>query len=140
MIVHLTDAADWAAARAAGRVVPASLATEGFVHCSAPDQVIAVADRFYRGRRDAILLVIDPNRLGSELRWEAPVHPDGRPAEPDEPRFPHVYGPLELSSVVSEIALPCAADGSFPTPPELVDLVAACGPQPAGPGQDRAPQ
>ncbi len=31
--------------------------------------------------------------------WERPAHPDGRPAEPGEPEFPHVYGPLDLAAV-----------------------------------------
>ena len=70
--MHLAVAGEWERARSAGTydrsTIDTSLAEEGFIHCSFPDQVQATADRYYRGRDDIVLLRIDPARLGVEVR------------------------------------------------------------------------
>ena len=79
-----------------------------------------MANAFYRGRRDLIVLRIDVERLRSPVRYEAPAspHPDfGAPAGGE--RFPHVYGPIDLAAVVEVIDLPADADGTFSDPPAL---------------------
>jgi uncharacterized protein (DUF952 family) len=111
-ILHIATRADWDAARAAGRYEPASLAREGFVHCSTAAQVVATADRYFRGRADLVLLVIDAARV--DVRYEAAVPLDGGPARPE--LFPHVYGPLALDAVRGVVAFPCGADGRFALP------------------------
>jgi glutathione S-transferase len=80
-----------------------SLAQEGFIHCSFGNQVGMIADLFYRGRDDVLLLVIDPARVASPIRVE--------PAEGGGHFFPHLYGPLPVAAVVSAIPLPLDADG-----------------------------
>ena len=64
-IVHLTTPAAWQTAQSAGEYRADSLATEGFIHCSRPDQIVEVANRYYRGRTDLLLLWIDPVSLTS---------------------------------------------------------------------------
>lgn len=94
MLYHLALAADWDAARAAGRYEVSTrgvtLAEEGFIHLSRADQVAATAERFYADVEDLLLLVIDPDRLTDEVR-DDPVGDD---------TFPHLYGPLPLDAVV----------------------------------------
>ena len=68
MILHIASRADWAAACATGAYRPASLQTEGFLHCSTAAQVIGSADRYFRGRRDLVLLCIDESRVAGALR------------------------------------------------------------------------
>ncbi len=99
MIYHLTTLADWQADP--GRpYAPASLADEGFVHCS-PDETVtlAVANAFYRGLADPVVLQIDENALSCEVRAEvaAPAPPPGVAADV---LFPHVFGPIDRSAVV----------------------------------------
>jgi len=65
---------------------------EGFIHCSFADQVQGVADRFYCGRHDVLLLVIDPSQLPAEPRVE---NLDG-----GTELFPHLYGPLPVAAVL----------------------------------------
>ena len=108
LLYHLALADDWATARAAGRpydrsTIGRSLEEEGFVHCSFADQVGGVADRFYRGRDDVVLLVIDPARLGAEVRVEDLIGAGER--------FPHVYGPLPLDAIVRATPVPLGPDG-----------------------------
>ena len=97
MIFHIARRSAWDEAVAAGEyrqsTVDATLDEEGFIHASTAAQVQGVADRYYQDVADElVLLVIDPERLDVELRWEAPA---GR----DE-RYPHLYGPLKVDAVV----------------------------------------
>ncbi|MEU6740964.1 DUF952 domain-containing protein [Streptosporangium sandarakinum] len=96
-ILHLALAADWDAAREAGEyrisTLGRTLEEEGFIHaCADHDQLHAVARRYYGDVTDPlVLLTIDPT--GLDVRLEVP---DGA-----QEAFPHLYGPLPLTAVVS---------------------------------------
>jgi uncharacterized protein (DUF952 family)/ribosomal protein S18 acetylase RimI-like enzyme len=96
--VHLLEPAHWRAALAEDAVRPRSLTDVGFVHLSAPDQVHLPAEALFPGRRDLVLLVVDPDRLTDPVRWEPGVHGD-----PGSMRFPHLYGPLPVAAVVAVV-------------------------------------
>ena len=93
-IFHITSTVAADAARASASYEDPSLAGEGFIHCSFREQVARVANAFYSGRTDLVLLEIDPGRLSSELRIEP-----GTDA-PDD-LFPHVYGRVNWDAVVA---------------------------------------
>ena len=103
MIYHITSRFAWARARRHGQYSAPSLKSEGCIHCSTRKQVLDVANNFYRGQSDLLLLCIDENRLRAELRWEAPAQP--QPLESSrassESLFPHLYGVLNLDAVVA---------------------------------------
>lgn len=123
IIIHITHRVEWQAAQQIGEHRAASLASQGFIHCSTPSQVIPVANAFYRGQHDLVLLLIDPSRIKAELRWEPPDHPqsDGDQVvmEENATLFPHLYGPLNLDAVVCIMDFPCRADGTFLLPDAL---------------------
>jgi uncharacterized protein (DUF952 family) len=104
-VLHITTAAAWQAALAAGVGYRApSLDTEGFIHCSTPVQVPWVANRRFRGVTEPrVLLLLDVAALTSELKWES--------SEPDQPPFPHIYGPIDLGAVLRLIPYPEGPDG-----------------------------
>jgi uncharacterized protein (DUF952 family) len=108
-IFHIAHQADWQAAQVAGSYRVASLEQEGFIHCSTTEQVAGVADRFYRGQTDLVLLHIDPQRLQAPLRYEAPAE-----APAGNERFPHIYGPLNLDAVVAVQAFAAGAKEQNP--------------------------
>lgn len=110
LIFHLVKRAAWEDALQRGLYAPASLETEGFIHCSTGAQVLETANRWYRGQADLLLLSIDPLRLHPELRDEPPANPSD---ERSGQTFPHVYGPLNLDAVTQATAFPCEADGLF---------------------------
>ena len=111
-VAHITTRAAWAAALAAGEYTAPSLGTQGFIHCSRPDgQLVRVADFLYRGQPDLVVLLIAPERLRPELRWEG--------FEPGSDLFPHLYGPLNLDAVVDVLDFPPEPDGTFRLPGPL---------------------
>ncbi len=91
-ILHLAALSDWEQ-RSSALYEPAGLVDEGFIHLCTPTQLPGVVERYYQGRSDLLLLTVDPDRLGATLVWE-----DSTGSGED---FPHVYGPLELSAVLS---------------------------------------
>ncbi len=112
IILHITRKADWEQARAAGAYRGDTLASEGFIHCSTPGQVIQVANFLFSGQRDLALLVIDRDRVQAPIRDEN--------LEGGESLFPHIYGPLNLDAVVEVLDFPSGADGRFRLPKALL--------------------
>ncbi len=110
-LLHLATPAEWRAHRRRGHIAPPSLTEVGFVHLSEAAQVALPADRLFAGRQDVLLLVLDPDRLGVEVRWEPGEHGD-----PGAMRFPHAYGPIPLDAVRAVLEYRPGADGRFPTP------------------------
>ena len=95
-LFHILERAAWECVRSEPAYRPASLAAEGFIHLSTARQWPGVVDRWFAGKRDLILLSIDPGRLRAEVRYER--------VGGDE--FPHLYGPLEIDAVVDALELP----------------------------------
>jgi uncharacterized protein (DUF952 family) len=107
-IYHLALRDEWRAAVESAEhyrrsTLGKSLEDEGFIHCSFATQVQTIADRVYRGRRDVVLLAIDPVRLQADVRIE---NLDG-----GDELFPHIYGPLPVDAVDRAHHVPLDADG-----------------------------
>ena len=119
MILHLLSRKSWIEAQEVGQLIAPSVAIEGFAHCSTEHQMVEVANKYYRGTRDMVLLNIDPDKLTSPLKFEPPAHLDGSPALPHEPLFPHIYGPINLDAVSEVIDFPCNEEGYFTSPLQL---------------------
>ncbi len=108
-IVHLCPRKDWEEAKNQGEYKAASLATEGFIHCSRPDQLLEVANRYYQEVQDLVLLWIDPEKIKPEVCWE----------ESDGAIFPHIYGVLNLDAVIGVHEFIPGADGIYRSLPSL---------------------
>ncbi len=97
-IHHLALQDAWADAREAGEYRVSTLGLDlddvGFIHCSQPEQVDGVHERYYGGVTEpVVLLTIDTDLLTSP--WQL----DDVPGQPLP--FPHVYGPVNVAAVVS---------------------------------------
>jgi uncharacterized protein (DUF952 family) len=75
---------------------------DGFIHLSTAAQVRETAMKHFGGQRDLLLIAVDADALGPDLRYE--------PSRGGQ-LFPHVYGPLPLSAVRWVKPLPLGADG-----------------------------
>ena len=113
MILHITSRTEWGDAQMRGEYIAPSLQTEGFIHCSTEKQVLHVANAFYRGKTDLVLLLVDESKLKPELKWEAPAGPPA-PGISEFDSFPHIFGPINLTAVVSVLDFgPDPATGTF---------------------------
>ncbi len=70
----------------------ASLAGEGFIHCSFAEQLDGVIRRYYSGANRIVVLGIESDKLTSELISE--------PSTNNE-IYPHIYGPINRDAIVS---------------------------------------
>jgi uncharacterized protein (DUF952 family) len=113
VIYHIAEQAAWDNAKGDGvyamSTLGKSLEDEGFIHCSTAAQVARVANAFYRGRDDLVLLTIDPTLVGVPMVLEN--------REGGSELFPHLYGSLAIAAVVGTEPLVPAADGSFDSVP-----------------------
>jgi len=80
---------------------------DGFIHFSTAEQLAGALARHFAGQTGLFLIAVDGEALGDVLRWE--------PAR-DGSLFPHLYGELDLASVVSVMDLPTRSDGSHVIP------------------------
>ncbi|MBB4641887.1 DUF952 domain-containing protein [Rhizorhapis suberifaciens] len=85
---------------------PADLA-HGYIHLSAKSQTAETVAKHFAGQDDLILAMVDLAVLGDKVKWE--VSRGGQ-------LFPHLYGELPMSAVVTKAVLRLGSDGkhSFP--------------------------
>lgn len=103
-IFHICTQAAWQAAQADGFTYqPVSLENEGFIHSSRQEQVLWVANTLFRGHLDLVLLEIDAARLQAEIRLDAA----------QGTFFPHIYGALNIDSVIAVRPFVPDVDGFF---------------------------
>jgi len=97
VIFHVADRTRWEQSLLSGTYTASTigreLADEGFIHLSTAEQVAGVAERFYRGVTNLVLLRVDETLLEAPLVYE-------QLGDAPEP-FPHLYGALNVSAVVT---------------------------------------
>ena len=100
-LFHIALQADWDEAREHGAYRVSTLGRrledEGFIHLSFAHQITQVANAYYAGRRDLVLLELVPGRLPGPVRVEA---------VPGGERFPHLYGEIPIEAVAAVLPLP----------------------------------
>ena len=103
IIYKISDVTLWNEAERAGVFTgaPVDLA-DGFIHFSTAAQAAETAGRHFAGRSDLVLVAVDADALGADLRHE----PSRGGA-----LFPHLYGTLPMSAVCWVKPLPLGTDG-----------------------------
>jgi uncharacterized protein (DUF952 family) len=96
-IYHVTTQKEWEQAKKKGEYQPAGFDQEGFIHCSIERQVPGVLDRFYQGQTGLVKLKIEKAKVTRPVLFELAVDLDEL--------FPHIYGALNLDSVVDVIEI-----------------------------------
>lgn len=90
-IYHIVLPGVWDRFKTKPSYQPESLTTEGFIHCSYPNQLEAVLKRYYSAVEKVLILKIDTNKLLAKLVKE--------PSTNNE-IYPHIYGRLNHNAVV----------------------------------------
>ncbi len=121
-IYHITQRDQWQLAQTEGSYTAESLQSQGFIHCSTVSQILRVADNFYRGQRNLVLLCIDPEKVIAEVKFEPPINPVTHQPEPHLTElFPHIYGTLNIDAVFQVLPLLPNEDGNFTLPAGVSD-------------------
>ena len=110
-IYHITSQPEWNSAQSKGEYLPQGFAQENFIHCSYSHQILTVANRFYQGQQNLVILAIETANLRNNLIDEN--------LEGGTELYPHLYSSLPIAAVEQAIAFPCNPDGSFSLPVEL---------------------
>ena len=93
MIYHSILQREWDTIKSSLEYKPDSLLTDGFVHFSLLEQVIGVTYFIFGNSKETVLLLeVDEKKLKPRV-----VHEDLK----GHGRYPHVYGPINLDSVVN---------------------------------------
>jgi uncharacterized protein (DUF952 family) len=96
-IYHITTTQAWEEAQAKQLYLPIDFAKDGFIHCSIDRQIEGVLERFYQGQTGLVKLKIEKSKVQRPVLFEL--------AEDLNEMFPHIYGPLNLDSVVEVISI-----------------------------------
>ena len=107
LIFHITSAPQWEQAQLGGSYEGDTLASEGFIHCSTLQQVEGVANRYFSGQTNLVLLCINSEQVQAEIKYEVLVGDEA---------YPHIYGPLNLDAVTQVVSWAPQPDGSFALP------------------------
>jgi uncharacterized protein (DUF952 family) len=92
LIYHVALPADWAKYKGRPSYQTESLQSEGFIHCSYPNQLSGVLKRYFSNAAKVVVLTIDTEKLRSKLIAETSTGGD---------TFPHIYGRLNHDAIVS---------------------------------------
>ena len=73
-------------------MVGSSHDADEYIHANTPEQIIPMLNRHYTDHDDILLLLVDLDKVVSEVKFEAS-------SGPTPGLFPHIYGPLNLDAV-----------------------------------------
>lgn len=108
LIYKLFRADEWADLQTKGETAGAPIdVTDGYVHFSTAAQAAETAGKYFAGVEGLVLLALQSDTLGDDLRWE--------PAR-NGALFPHLYRALRMTDVLWSAPLPLV-DGVHQFPP-----------------------
>lgn len=111
IIYHITNVEQWQDALINEVYQPKQFIDGGFIHCSYKHQLIKVANRFFKGQNNLVILAIDSQKIASKIVAEN--------LEGETELFPHIYGKLPLNAVLNVSELSSNVDGTFYLPRKL---------------------
>ncbi len=98
IIYKIFRAPEWAELQARGESLGAPIdVTDGYVHFSTAEQAAETAAKHFAGEDGLVLLALEADTLGDDLKWE--------PSRGGQ-LFPHLYRPIRLTDVLWNQPLP----------------------------------
>lgn len=86
-----------------------------YIHANTPEQIIPMLNRHYTDYDDILILLVDLDKVTSEVRFEAS-------SGPTPGLFPHIYGPLNIDAVYGTFVPSKNASGNFMDSDKLLAL------------------
>jgi uncharacterized protein (DUF952 family) len=101
---HIVPEEVWAATDAAAPYAAASLASEGFIHCTDGEEALGVTfDRYWAADpRPFLALTLDLDALDVPWRYDVTGSP-----------YPHIYGAIGRAAVIAVARVDRGSDGRF---------------------------
>lgn len=93
-IYHITNEAEWEKSKKSDLYEGDTLISDGFIHCCTFGQIEDVLSKWFPDQTDLVVLEINPQLLISPVKHEN--------LEGGIEQFPHIYGPINMNSVISE--------------------------------------
>jgi uncharacterized protein (DUF952 family) len=115
MIYHFITQSSLAQCLSKSELREPSLETEGFIHCSTIDQVIAVANFLEPYSEEMQLLEIDESKVTPEIKYEDAMN--------NGVLYPHIYGPLNRDAIVGEYHLDWDGEDGYQLPETLRNVL-----------------
>ena len=102
-VYKILSQSEWDQAVAAGEFAGAEIdIRDGYIHLSTAEQAPATARLHFHGKAGLLVLELESGTLGNALRWE--------PSRGGQ-LFPHYYGVLPVSAILSVRPAPLGDDG-----------------------------
>lgn len=105
IILHCLRESQWNKCRENIKYGEESIKACGYIHCSSIENFWRVAPNFENIKVPLLLLCIDTNKVKANIKWEDEDN-CGR-------EYPHIYGELNLDSVVKVVPLLKNEQGNF---------------------------
>ena len=80
---------------------------DGYIHLSTADQLTETVNKHFSGQTDLWVAVVDLAAQGGEVKWEK---------SRGGAKYPHLYGPLLLETVIAYSSLERGDDGTVKLP------------------------
>ena len=110
LIYKITPRTDWENARSAGIFTGAEIdVRDGYIHFSTAKQVAETAAKHFAGQTDLLLVAVNTEDLGNDLKWEVSRGGD---------LFPHLYAHLTIEHVAWAKPMPISGQGQHIIPVE----------------------
>ena len=103
IIFHIIDKTELENIEGSRYYKPASLENEGFIHCSRINQLVRVAQSHYKQRNGIFIMAIESTKAGSPVVFEDLYNLNEK--------YPHIYGPVEMTAVKNIYPMEETADG-----------------------------
>ncbi|RTL63783.1 MAG: DUF952 domain-containing protein [Hyphomicrobiales bacterium] len=111
-IYKICSRAEWEAAERAGAFSGSAVdVKDGYIHFSTAEQAVETAAKHFAGAADLVLVRVEAEALGADLKWE--LSRGGA-------LFPHLYAPLPVALATWVKPLPLGSDGTHVFP-DLAD-------------------
>lgn len=105
VVLKIVPASLWEEAEVTGTFTGASIdIADGFIHLSTPEQAAETANLYFKGQTGLLLVGFDGDALGEKLVYEQ---------SRNGALFPHYYGHLPVSTMISKRSMNIGPDGNF---------------------------
>lgn len=115
LLFHIAKSKEWQQSLKTGFYSNPSIKKDGFIHCSEFNQLLHIANSNLKNiNEELVVLCIDSDKLKPEIKWETNKN--------NGMTFPHVYGLINVDSVIDTADFKKNQLGDFYIPDKLLNF------------------